>query len=736
MQLEGQVKSIIFRNDQNGYTVLSFVDDAGEEHTAVGGMPIASVGERIELTGDWTEHPTYGRQFRAEECRTLAPSSQGALISYLGSGLIRGVGESTARAIVALFGMDALEIMEERPERLLEVPGIGKKRAAMIAESYTQQRDMRDIMLALQSYDITIGQAMKLYNIYGPLCLNRIQENPYRLIEDVDTIGFKTADKIARSAGIEEDSPFRLKAGIKYTMQRAVRDGHTFLPREKLIEVAAAELGAEVGPVERELDELIVGGELLYKLVGSTDGVFLPYMFYVEGYCAHRLTELAKPPNEAPFYDVETRISRLERELHVELASEQRRAVVTALKSGAMVITGGPGTGKTTILQFIIRIVEELGLDFELCAPTGRAAKRMSEATGYDARTIHRLLEYGFAGDSFAKNEEDPITADIVIVDEMSMVDALLMQALLKAIGAGTRLIMVGDADQLPPVGPGNILKDIIESGELPVICLSEIYRQTGRSMIVYNAHRINDGGAPVLDNSSDDFMFESIPEAETVVQRVIALCEAGRTAGASGAFADVQVLVPMKKGALGVYALNARLQQALNPPGGGRRERKYGDTVFREGDKVMQIKNNYRTEWSRTHIGGGGVENGRGVFNGDMGTVLRIDAVEQTVTVLFDDERCAAYDPSMLEELELAYCISIHKSQGSEFKRVVLPLLAGPRILMTRNLLYTAVTRARSQVYILGSAGTVQGMVQNNLTRLRYSALKHMLMQLAEPYA
>ena len=727
MEIEGRVTNIIYRNEDNGFTVMQIVDSSENDICAVGILPLASVGERVALIGDWAEHPTYGVQFKAAECRTIAPATLTAIVSYLGSGLIRGVGPATAQSIVESFGMDTLRVMEERPLRLAEVPGIGKIRAKTIAESYNLQRGMRDIMLALQTYGVTVGQALKLYRIYGELCLAKIQENPYRLIDDVDTIGFKTADRIARNAGIEHDSDFRLRAGVKYTMQAAIREGHTCLPKDKLAEVAVYLLGTDIAPVERMIDELIIDGSLVQKIVGRVETIFLPYMFRMESECARRLNIISRPPAETGIWGIAERIERLEGELKVELAPLQKQAVEAALTNGAMVITGGPGTGKTTILQFIIRIIEELGLDYELCAPTGRAAKRMSEATGYEARTIHRMLEYNIEG--FMKNEEDTLECDVIIVDEMSMVDVPLMCALLKATGMGTRLIMVGDADQLPPVGPGSVLNDIIKSGVMPVIRLTEIFRQADRSMIVENAHRINAGREIELDDDSGDFLFEQIPSAEETVKRAVSLC-LGRSKklGTDDPIKDVQVLVPMKKGALGVKNLNERLQAALNPKVPGKLEKKYGDTVFREGDKVMQTKNNYRIEWKRQRNGRFS-EKGQGVFNGDLGTIMGIDTLDQTVSVLFDDERAAEYDFSQLEELELAYCISIHKSQGSEFPIVLLPITGGPPVLMTRNLLYTAVTRARKQVYIIGSRSAVCSMVDNVQTKRRYTALDDLLL-------
>ena len=732
MQISGTVKRIIFRSEDTGFTVLELADASGDEITAVGAMPLASVGERIELTGDWSEHKAYGTQFKAEECSTLAPATLSAICDYLSSGLIKGVGESTAENIVATFGMDTLKILEEEPERLTEIYGIGKVRAHTIAASFAQQRGMRDIMLALQQFGITVNQAMKLYKIYGPLCLQRVEENPYRLIDDVESIGFKTADRIAQNAGVEHDSPYRLKAGLKYTLQWARQEGHTYLPREKLLEVAAGLLEAEIRPLEGALDEMIVSSDLEYQIVEGVDAVFLPYLYALERECALRLVQLSRTPVREQFFRAEEQIEALQMQLKLQLAPQQRDAVKLALTNGTVVITGGPGTGKTTILQFIIRILEQQGESYELCAPTGRAAKRMSEAANTEARTIHRLLEYGYGETGFQRNADNPLDADTIVVDEMSMVDVQLMGSLLRAVRPGTRLIMVGDADQLPPVGAGNVLRDVIASGAVPVVKLTEIYRQAGRSSIVVNAHRINSGLPPVLDGG-EEFCFESMDDPETVLRRVIALC-AGRTGrlGTADPLKDVQVLSPMRKGVLGVNNINRRMQEALNPPMHKKCERKYGDTVFREGDKVMQVKNNYRLGWKRAKKGRP-EEAGEGVFNGDLGTIMRVDLYEQTVEVLFDDERCALYEFGMLEEIELAYCISIHKSQGSEFPIVLLPLLGGPPMLMTRNLLYTAVTRARNMVYIVGKRECPAQMVRNNQVKKRYSALKSLIVQQRE---
>lgn len=728
MELTGTVKAIIYRSEDTGFTVLELTDETGEDMTAIGEMPLAGVGERVELTGQWTEHKTYGHQFRAETCKTLAPATLTALKNYLASGLIKGVGESTAQAIVQTFGMETLDVLEKEPERLVEVPGIGRVRAHTIAASYGAQIGLRDIMLGLQKYGVTIGQAMKLYKIYGELCLAKIEENPYRLIDDVEGIGFKTADAIARNGGVEPEAPYRLRAGLKYTLQWARQEGHTYLPREKLVEVAAGLLRAEIAPVERILTELLLEGQLIQEQLPGEDGVFLPGMFRTEQDCALRLLRLqGQSALDNPFFRPKTQIARLEQQLDITLAPAQRQAVELALKAGALVITGGPGTGKTTILRFVITLLEEMGTEYALCAPTGRAAKRMGEATGRDASTIHRLLEYSYGEAGFGRNAENTLLADVVIVDEMSMVDVPLMAALLRALAPGTRLIMVGDSDQLPSVGPGNVLRDMVDSGQIPVVRLTEIFRQSGRSAIVTNAHRINEGHMPILEGL-EDFGFEPMEEQEAVIRRLIAL-NSGKAAklGAQEPLQDIQVLAPMKKGPLGVYNLNKRLQEALNPPAHKKKERKYGDVVFREGDKVMQIKNDYRLAWTRS-LPQRPPEMGEGVYNGDLGTIMSIDLYDQTLEVLFDDGRSAVYAFSMLEELELAYCISIHKSQGSEFPIVLLPLLGGPPMLLNRNLLYTAVTRARHMVYILGRQSCIQQMVRNNQVKRRYSGLARFL--------
>lgn len=725
----GTVQSVVYRNAENGYTVLSMVDEqSGQVFNATGVIPLVGVGDLLELSGSEKQHPRFGRQFAVTEYSRIAPSTTGAIVAFLSSGVVKGIGESLAKTIVDKFGDETLKIMENEPQKLLQVRGIGVRKCAAITASFAENRVMREVLLALEPYGVTVGQAYKLYRCYGDLCLAKILEDPYRMIRDIDGIGFVTADRIAQSmAGFETDSLARLRAGLQYALSESSEEyGHTFLPREKLILKASALLGADGERLDETIDWMADSQELTIRQVGELEAVFLPYLDRLEDGIAFRLSFLAD--------DVQSRIwdlPRYEKELSLTLSDEQKRAVTEALNSGVMVITGGPGTGKTTIIRFIAYAMDEQGLSVQLAAPTGRAAKRMTEATGFEASTIHRLLEYN-PSEGFVRNDQYPLEGDIIIIDEMSMVDVPLMAALLRAIPKGTRLILVGDRDQLPPVGCGDVLCDIIDSGVIPVMRLNEIFRQAQSSLIVTNAHRINDGLQPVLDRSDSDFVFESMLHQDSVLDRVVELCRTRmELLGTSDPLMDVQVLVPMKKGILGVGNLNKRLQAALNPPSPAKRECVYGDTVFREGDKIMQVKNNYKVEWEK-RLPNGAVIEGSGAFNGDLGTLMGVDFEARKLSILFDDDSACVYDFVQAEELDLAYCISIHKSQGSEYNTVLLPLSGGPPQLLTRNLLYTAVTRAKKLVYCLGSADTIRRMVNTTFSRRRYTSLAQRLKETA----
>ncbi len=727
MELRGTVQSIVFRNATNGYTVLSLLsDDEKQTTTCVGTLPLLNVGDTVNLTGEETYHPRFGTQFKVVSFERTAPSSNSAIIRYLESGVVRGVGHAMARAIVSTFGMETLEVLEKEPERLVEVPGIGKKKAAMISESFREKKLFRDILLSLEPYGVTVGQAYKMMQTYGELCLAKIQENPYQLIDDIEGIGFLTADRIATHvSGFEQDSLARLIAGIRYCLQQA-RDerGDMFLYDHVLIERASGLLGASHERIEETVEWMESGSDLLRCEINEQDAIYLPYLFRIEDFIAKKLLLLNTPP-VMEIWD----LHHWQKDVGMELSAEQEQAVMLALNSGVSIITGGPGTGKTTIIRCILDVMQEKGYAVELAAPTGRAAKRMTEATGCDARTIHRLLEY-IPGEGFQRNKENPLLADMVIVDEMSMVDAPLMYALLQTLTKGTRLVLVGDRDQLPPVGCGNVFSDALASETLPCFRLTEIFRQAQRSNIVRNAHLINNGKMPYLTDRDSDFLFEEILNTERIRARLTELMrKAASRLSTSEPLMDVQVLVPMKTGPLGVVELNKLLQDVCNPPASVKTEHAVGNTLFREGDKIMQIRNNYKTVW-RKSVHSGGFEEGAGVFNGDLGTILKIDLHEKYAVIAFDDGRVAEYAFAQMEEIDLAYCITIHKSQGSEFQTVLLPLAGGPMPLLTRNLLYTAVTRAKKLVYGIGRSDTIALMVRNARKSERNTGLRERLIE------
>jgi len=727
-KFEGTIEEIVFRNDTNGWTVASFRLDGSGRTTAVGILPFLSAGEHVILDGELTEHRDYGEQIKVSSYELARPETKSGVEKYLGSGMIKGVGPATAKLIVKHFGTETLDILESQPHRLTEIPGIGPKRAAQISESFDMQNEMRMTLIFLQNSGLSPSLSLKVYRAYGDQSERVLKSNPYRLADEIDGVGFRTADQIAQGMGFAVNSPARLMSGVRYVLSEAVnKTGHMYLPYDVLAQSAAEILGVELELAEHTLKSLLLEDKLRADRVGEDDAVYLPRLYQVECETANLLLYLRNSflGGGIGRRTAEQGIAQYERSEGVELCKRQREAVIAAVTGGLTIITGGPGTGKTTSINCILRLLEGEG-SIELCAPTGRAAKRMSEATGYPARTIHRLLEYSGEIEDFQKDQDDPIRANTVIVDEMSMVDIFLMRSLLRALRPGTRLILVGDADQLPSVGAGNVLRDVIASEAIPMVCLDEIFRQGRESHIIVNAHRINRGQYPLIQNRETDFFLEKRESAQTAAESVVTLVQSRlpKFLGADS-LRDIQVMAPMKKGPLGVYQLNALLQAALNPPSRDKTELVRGDCVFRLGDKVMQIRNNYDLEWDR------GDEHGEGVFNGDIGYITALSRTDRELSVSFDDGRCAVYDESMLDELELSYCISVHKSQGSEFPAVVLPLLSGPQMLMTRNLLYTAVTRAKHLVVVVGREDCMQRMVDNNRIRRRYSALSLRLKEL-----
>ena len=729
--ITGFVDHIVFQNSENGYTVM-ILSTEGEEMTCVGMCKGLTQGENISAEGEYIEHPVYGRQFKIQSYETVTPTDRVGMERYLGSGAIRGVGEALAARIVKKFGDDTFRIIEEEPERLAEVKGISERKAQEIAIQMEEKKDLREALVYLQQYGISNTLAVKIYNTYGMEMYSVMRENPYRLAEDVSGVGFRIADEIAGKIGIHTDSDYRIRSGILYTLLQAVGEGHCYLPLDLLLRRASELLGVSEENIRPQVDNLIMDR----KLVAKGEAVFASSYYYAELNCANMLRNLNIPMVEAenlPFQDaaIRKRLERMAENLSMELDELQLKAVEESIKNGLFILSGGPGTGKTTTINMIIRFFESEGMDIFLAAPTGRAAKRMTEATGFEAKTIHRLLELNSALSeddtrkaNFERNQENPLEADVVIIDEMSMVDIQLFQALLKAILPGTRLILVGDVDQLPSVGPGQVLRDLMNSRAFPMVTLEKIFRQAGQSDIVVNAHRINRGEQITLDNKSKDFFLLERNDVNVIYKHMIQLIQdmLPRYVGATSF--DIQVLTPMRKGSLGCETLNEILQRYLNPADPHKKEHAYGNTVFREGDKVMQIKNNYQIEWEI-------VDKGMGVFNGDMGRVKEINDTMSTLLVEFDDGRRVNYPFSALEELELSYAITIHKSQGSEYPAVILPLLGGPRMLFNRNLLYTGITRARNCVTILGSSETVRNMIENVSENRRYTGLEQRIREI-----
>lgn len=728
-KVEASVLGTIYRNDDNGYTVLT-AREGRKEITIVGTLPELHPGEQAVFTGEWISHPTYGRQLKCASVELQKPTTLLGIERYLGSGIIHGVGPSTAKAIVAHFGEDTLRVLSEHPEMLQEVPKMGKKRWKQIAEAYREQEGARTAMVFLQTYGIPATLSIKISKLYGDRTPAIIKENPYRLCEDIDGVGFLTADRIGTSLGVPPDSEGRICAALKYLLKEAAASqGHIYLPRGELLSRAAQLLRVEPALAEHHLLRMTMVRELIQSGADGEERVYLPAFDSAEREVALRLCELMTAYGTDSAAGVDKEIDRFQKKHGITFSARQREAILTACREGVLVITGGPGTGKTTIINCIISLLSREG-EVVLCAPTGRAAKRMTEATGVEAKTIHRLLEYGGDEGQFARNQENPIEADVVIVDEVSMVDLMLMRSLLRAIEPGTRLILVGDADQLPSVGAGNVLGDVLESGVIPKCMLTDIFRQGETSRIVVNAHRINHGEMPLLNEKGTDFFFECkqgfYDAAQTIVslvtQRLPKFLKYDPTEYAEMAVRNIQVLAPAKKGECGVIALNQMLQAALNPPAKDKPSLQYGETIFRLGDKVMQTKNDYQLEWRR--LTSTGWEDGQGVFNGDVGFIVDVDPEEHCLTVRFDEEKEAVYASAQFENLDLAYCLSVHKSQGSEFPVVVMPVVGGPPMLLTRNLFYTALTRARSLVVLVGREEVVRLMVENDHVLMRYTTL------------
>ena len=731
--ITGFVEHIVYRNEENGYTVLNLASNEEDEVTCVGVFQMISEGESLELTGEYTVHPSYGPQFKVQQYSIKAPEDIASIERYLGSGAIKGVGAALAARIVRKFKEDTFRIIEEEPERLAEIKGISERKAQEIAQQTEEKRELRQAMIFLQNYGISLSLAVKIYQTYQLDMYRIIQENPYRMAEDVTGVGFKIADEIAHRVGIHLDSDFRIRSGIMYVLQQASLEGHTYLPEELLTRRACELLGVDASGVEKHYMDMAIDRKLILKQSEAEVQIYASTFYYMELNVAVMLRELNVK------YDfsetaVEQRIRKIEQLSELELDEMQRTAVKEAVRSGLLVITGGPGTGKTTTINTIIQYFESEGMDIALAAPTGRAAKRMSETTGYEAKTIHRLLELSGGMDEhagFERNEQNPLETDVIIIDEMSMVDITLMHNLLKAVVAGTRLILVGDVNQLPSVGPGCVLKDIIDSHACNVVRLNRIFRQASESDIIVNAHKINRGEPVSLDNKSRDFFFLKRYDANVIISICIQLIRQKLPKYVNASPFDIQVLTPMRKGLLGVERLNTILQQYLNPPDGKKAEREHGQTIFRVGDKVMQIKNNYQAEWeirSRYNIP---IEKGLGVFNGDMGIVREINSFSETLTVEYEERRMVEYPFKELDQLDLAYAITIHKSQGSEYPAVIIPLLTGPRMLMNRNLLYTAVTRARKCVTLVGDEKAFYNMEANGNEQKRYSGLRDRLEEL-----
>ncbi|MEE0200888.1 MAG: ATP-dependent RecD-like DNA helicase [Muricomes sp.] len=724
----GYVEHIVFRNEENGYTVFNLENEDGET-TCVGSFNYINEGEMLELHGEFVNHSVYGSQFKVSSHEVKEPEDLVSIERYLGSGAVKGVGAALAGRIVRKFKKDTFRIIEEEPERLAEVKGISERKAREIAVQVEEKKDMRRAMIYLQKYGISTTLAVKIYKYYGTKLYQVLEENPYQLADNIEGVGFKTADEIASRIGIHTDSDFRIRSGIFYTLQQSTLEGHVYLPQQVLEARAGKLLGVNIQDVEKYIMDLCIEKKTVRKEAEGEIRIYPARYYYLELNTARMLHDLNIDCN-MPEDMMEKRLRKVERQEQISLDPMQHKAVIESIKHGLLVLTGGPGTGKTTTINTMIQFFESEGMSILLAAPTGRAAKRMTEATGYEAQTIHRLLEVSGNPEEegnvngFMRNRQNPLETDVLIIDEMSMVDLPLMHALLSAVVEGTRLILVGDVNQLPSVGPGSVLKDIIASDSFPVVTLTKIFRQAGESDIVVNAHKINAGEQVILNNKSRDFFFLKRQEADVIISVVITLIQKKLPRYVDALPTEIQVMTPTRKGLLGVERLNTILQRYLNPPSPEKTEKESGQRLFRVGDKVMQIKNNYQLEWEICTKFGLTVDKGMGVFNGDMGIVKEINSYDESMVVEYDEKRTVKYPFEMLEELELAYAITVHKSQGSEYPAVVIPLLQGPRMLYNRNLLYTAVTRAKKCLTIVGSEATFQEMIQNKNEQNRYTSL------------
>lgn len=732
--IKGVIDSIIFQNEENGYTIAK-MDSGSQIITLVGILPYITEGNQYRVTGEWVAHPKFGEQLKVDKVEEVLPTTASGIEKYLASGVVAGIGPVTAKKIVDFFGEKSLDVLDNNIERLNEIKGIGIKKIELITRSYTSQREVRNIIMFFQNFGVSPNQCMKIYKRFGSNSINVIKDNPYILTETVSGIGFKTADNIARSLGIDKDSSFRIKSGINYVINEFCGLGNTFMPIDKLLNKSKEILLVEEEVLNKNIYEGVLEGKLKVEDVEDIKGVFtIPYL-YAELGVTKKIVTLVSAQYDNIDIDINKTIKSFEAENGITLADSQKEAIKGAIDNGIEVITGGPGTGKTTIINCIVDIFENLGMKVFMAAPTGRAAKRMSEATGREAKTIHRLLELG-AGEEEVKSvkgEDSPLECDVLIVDEASMIDINLMNNLLSAVAFGTRLIIVGDVDQLPSVGPGNVLRDIIESNTVKVVRLNEIFRQGKESMIVVNAHLINEGKMPMINKKDSDFYFIESLEVENILNQIVSLINTRLPKFNKNwdKIRHIQILSPMRKGIVGVDNLNKELQHILNPKGPNKLEKEYRDMIFRVGDKVMQTKNNYSINWVK--IMGSEKEEGIGVFNGDVGYIMDINEDDNTVVVNFEDDKIVEYEDLYLDELTLAYAITIHKSQGSEFPVVIMPMFMGPPLLMNRNLLYTGITRAKQMVVLVGNAKAVQFMKDNDRSFERYSGLKWRIKQIFE---